>query len=320
MIGLYRELRRRGVLGLNARNGAYILPSNDRRHYPLVDDKLRTKRLALEAGMPVPELYGVVETEREIKRLGALLEPHEAFVIKPACGSGGDGIVVVQGRMYGRRTQFRQASGALVSLENLQHHVSNMLNGQFSLGGHPDRAMIEYCVHFDPVFDEVCFQGVPDVRVIVYRGFPVMAMLRLPTRQSGGRANLHQGAIGAGIDVASGHTLRGVLGTEVVDQHPDTGRPIAGVAIPEWDFLMRSSARCAELTGLGYLGVDMVLDRELGPLILELNARPGLNIQIANGRGLELRLAHVEAAAPTDADAERRVQWSMEAFAHDGGR
>ena len=49
MLSRYRSLSSEGVLGLNRRNGDYILRFNPRRLYPLVDDKLQTKRLALKA-------------------------------------------------------------------------------------------------------------------------------------------------------------------------------------------------------------------------------------------------------------------------------
>ena len=316
MIGLYRALKQGGVVGLNARNGNYILPCNSRHLYPLVDDKLRTKALAIEAGMPVPPLYGVIETEHDIGELEAMLKPHQQFVIKPSQGSGGDGIIVVAGRMHRRETSYRQVSGNLITLADLQHHVSNTLNGQYSLGGHPDRAMIEYCVRFDPVFERVSHEGVPDIRVIVYRGVPVMAMVRLPTRMSGGKANLHQGAVGAGVDMATGTTLSGVLGNEVIDEHPDTGHPIHGIVVPQWDVILEAAARSADITGLGYLGVDMVLDRELGPLMLELNARPGLNIQLANRSGLQPRLDTIDRTPPADTDIHTRVAFARERFAH----
>ena len=316
MISLYRALKRSGVVGLNARNGDYILPRNPRRLYPLVDDKLRTKALAMQAGMPVPPLYGVIETEHDISNLEAMLQPHQQFVIKPAQGSGGDGIVVVVGRMHRRESCYRQVSGNLITLEDLQHHVSNTLNGQYSLGGHPDRAMIEYCVRFDPVFEQVSHEGVPDIRVIVYRSFPVMAMVRLPTRMSGGKANLHQGAVGAGVDMTTGMTLSGVLGNEVIHEHPDTGHPIHGISVPQWDVILESAARSADVTGLGYLGVDMVLDRERGPLMLELNARPGLNIQLANRCGLQPRLDAIDRDAPLGADIAERIAFARAQFGH----
>jgi alpha-L-glutamate ligase-like protein len=172
-------------------------------------------------------------------------------------------------------------------------------------------------VHFDPVFAEVSYQGVPDVRVIVYRGYPMMAMVRLPTRASDGKANLHQGAVGAGVDIALGETLNGVLQNEVVDDHPDTGALIAGLKIPQWDFILESAARGYEVTGLGYLGVDMVIDRDRGPLMLEMNARPGLNIQIANGMGLTRRIRRIDELYDSEAGPAERAAVARREFSAD---
>lgn len=300
---------RAGVLGINRRNADYIAFYNERRFYPLVDDKLITKKLAKDNGIPVPELYGALNTPRDIPRLGKLVADHQSFVLKPSHGSGGDGIVVIDTH---KDQRFWTCSGHIVLWPELAHHLENMLGGQFSLGGHPDRAMVEYRVKFDPMFDAVSYLGVPDIRIIVFRGFPVMAMLRLPTRSSGGKANLHQGAVGAGIDIATGKTLRGVIGNESIGEHPDTGASITGLAVPYWEQMLVIAARCYEMTGLGYLGVDLVLDQNLGPLMLELNARPGLNIQIANGAGLIPRLEHVERLAEPALQAEDRVLWVQE--------
>ncbi len=271
-----RALEGQGVLGLNKRNGDYLLRFNPRRLYPLVDDKLKTKRLALQAGIAVPELYGVIETQHDIRSLPDIVKEHPEFALKPAHGSAGDGIVVISGRSGAR---YRTIGGALLDADYLSHHLSNAINGQFSLGGVPDVVIVEYMVRFSPLFERISYQGVPDIRVIVFRGYPIMSMVRLPTRTSNGKANLHQGAVGAGVDLATGVTLDGVVSTEVVTHHPDTQNPIAGVQIPDWDAILDISARCHELTGLGYIGVDIVLDRDLGPLVLELNARPGLAIQ-----------------------------------------
>ena len=314
LFGNISNLARRGVLGLNARNADYIMRHNPRRLYPLVDDKLLTKRLALEAGMAVPELYGTVRTDHEASQLGELLASLDQFVIKPAHGSGGDGILVVSSRSRGNR--FRLINGQVTDIVELQHHVSNIISGQYSLGGNPDVALVEYCVRFDPLFNQISYLGVPDIRVIVYQGYPVMAMVRLPTRQSGGKANLHQGAIGAGIFIGSGETSKGVLGHEVIEDHPDTGHRIEGITVPDWPGMLALAARCSEVVGLGYLGVDIVLDRDKGPLILELNARPGLNIQIANRVGLKNRLQLVDDLKEHELDHVARVQRSREMFAN----
>lgn len=311
MFGLARRLADLGIMGINRRNAEFTLALNPRRYYPLVDDKLRTKELAAAAGIPVPELYGVVELEYQVRHLPEWLKDIDDFVIKPAHGSGGQGILVVAGRA---RDNYRTAGGEMLTQEELNHHVFNILGGLYSLGGQTDAAMIEYRVRFDPVFDHICFQGVPDVRIVVFLGVPVMAMLRLPTRQSGGKANLHQGAIGAGIDLATGLTLHAVSRYEVVTEHPDTGHSISGLAVPRWETLLSIAARSYELTGLGYLGVDMVLDQDKGPLLLELNARPGLAIQIANAAGLMHRVKLVEAHAKELLTPEARIAFAREHF------
>jgi alpha-L-glutamate ligase-like protein len=316
MFSRYRLLVDEGVLGLNRRNSDYILKFNPRRLYPLVDDKLQTKQLALRAGIAVPELYGIIKTQRDTRRLPGIVDAHEEFALKPAHGSAGDGIVVISGRSG---TRYRTISGALLDRDDLAHHLSNAINGQFSLGGVPDVVIVEAMVHFSTLFERVSFQGVPDVRVIVFRGYPVMAMVRLPTRASHGKANLHQGAVGAGIDLASGITLDGVMGTDVVSQHPDTMHSIAGLKIPDWDAILDISARCYEITRLGYIGVDIVLDRDRGPLVLELNARPGLAIQIANRQGLLRRLQICEHRADFDAAPAARIEFAKHEFRHPVG-
>ena len=308
-----KKLAQAGLLGINRRNAEYTLTYNSRRHYPLVDDKLRTKEMASRAGLSVPELYGVIEFQHQAKRLFQALSGLEQFALKPARGSGGNGIVVVSGRT---RNAFRTTGGRLLSLDDLKFQVHNILNGMYSLGGQPDRAVIEYRVECDPVFEPVSYQGVPDVRIIVFLGVPVMSMVRLPTTASGGKANLHQGAIGAGVDLSNGRTLGAVWRNRIIGEHPDTGHPVGGIQIPHWEKLLRMAAGCCDLTGLGYIGVDLVLDAVRGPLILELNARPGLNIQLANRRGLLPRLQTVEARRGGLGDIDERVRFSMRHFRH----
>jgi alpha-L-glutamate ligase-like protein len=277
-----------------------------------VDDKLHTKRLALANDIAVPELYGVVEVEGQVRQLRAIIGEHSDFVVKPAHGSGGEGILVIAERLNGR---FRKQDGFLITDEELNHHVFSVLSGLYSLGGQPDQAIIEYRVVFDPVFESVSHRGVPDVRIVVFFGVPVMSMVRLPTRMSDGKANLHQGAIGAGIDISTGTTLSGVMGNEIVAEHPDTGKSISGLQIPYWDDLLRLASRCYDLTTLGYLGVDIVLDKNKGPLLLELNARPGLNIQIANEAGLLPRLNMAQKEKDNLRSVEDRISFAKKHFA-----
>ena len=314
MLAAAKRLKESGVLGLNQRNSDFIMALNPRHLYPRVDDKVMTKQLARAAGMAVPDLYGVISNQADVRHLPSMVDGHESFVIKPAHGSGGNGILVIASRSKRNRASYRTISGVLMGESEIRHHVSNVVGGQYSLSGNPDSALIEYCVEFDPLFSEVSYLGVPDIRVIVYKGYPVMAMVRLPTRSSNGKANLHQGAVGAGVDLSSGETLQGVHGNSIVEDHPDTGALISGLIIPQWDFILQSSARGYEVTGLGYLGVDIVIDRQHGPLILEMNARPGLNIQIANCCGITDRISRIDELFDPKHDPEMRAKISRREF------
>lgn len=143
-----------------------------------------------------------------------------------------------------------------------------------------------------------------------------MAMIRLPTKLSDGKANLHQGAIGAGVNMADGITTSAVWKNSIIDEHPDTGNSIGGIELPGWTGLLDIASRCCDMTGLAYQGVDMVLDKDAGPMILELNARPGLNIQIANQSGLLHRLKKVEQNYLKLGTIRDKINFAMEHFGH----
>jgi len=308
----FRRLKQAGVLGMNGRNADYIMRCNPRSSFPLVDDKVLTKKLAESFEIPTPVLYCVIDRYGDVSGFQEALRGICQFAVKPARGSGGSGIVLIRDcTEKGYVTQ----SGELISPQNLFYHLSDILSGIYSLSGLEDRAIVEALIHPDPVFDAVSYQGVPDIRIVVYRGVPIMSMVRLPTKASDGKANLHRGAIGAGIELNQGTTITAVHRSTVVENHPDTGNPVSGIQVPCWEKMLWIAARSFEMTGLGYIGVDLVIDRDRGPLLLELNARPGLAIQLANRKGLKERLDRVDQApAEIFAPAEARVQWARETF------
>ncbi len=301
-----------GILGMNRRNADYIMRCNPRSSFPLVDDKFATKRLAEANQIPTPPLYHVIEYHGDINGLEKLLGDHPDFVIKPARGAGGSGIVLIAEH---QASSFVKPSGEPISWTDLTYHIFDILSGVYSLEGLEDRALIEAFIRPDPVFAAVTHYGVPDIRIVVYRGVPAMGMLRLPTKESDGKANLHRGAIGVGIDMAEGTTLAGVHRSGVVTHHPDTNNPVTGIQVPHWERMLLIAAKAVDMTGLDYLGVDLVIDQERGPLLLELNARPGLQIQIANQAGLLRRLDFIDQAPPEIfATPERRVAWALDTF------
>jgi len=274
--------RKKDFLGINRRNITYLLDQNSSLSYRLVDDKLKTKFLLEKNFIPTPKSYLTIEYPRELANLNQIAELKE-FVIKPASSTGGKGIRIIIGR---EENKWRTISGDVLTWNDIRFHVSNTLCGLYSLGGIRDRAFVEYRVRTHEILAAVMLHGVSDIRVLVYRGVPVMAMLRLPTEKSQGKANLHQGALGVGVDVKTGVTSAGVYGDRQVMRHPDTHVSISGVVIPFWQEILRWAVKTAEIFQLNYVGIDFVIDQALGPLVLELNARPGLSIQLANRKGL----------------------------------
>jgi alpha-L-glutamate ligase-like protein len=292
LLGAAGRLRELGILGMNRRNAACILDHNPRALFPLVDDKLRMHHLCRRIGVPTPDIYTEVGSHSELRRLAQTLGDRGDFVVKPNRGSAGRGVLVLLGR---DGADFVRHNGERLRFEQMRQHVSDILSGMYSLGGRPDQALVQQRVRLHPTFEAVSYKGIPDIRVILYRDEPAMAMLRLPTKESGGRANLHQGGIGTGVDLASGFTHHAVQRNRMVATHPDTGVPVIGLRVPYWRQVLDMSRKVAAAVGLGYIGVDIVVDLDHGPMLLEANARPGLAIQIANGQGLAPRLAAIDA-------------------------
>jgi alpha-L-glutamate ligase-like protein len=287
-----RRLWKLGILGMNRRNAACILDHNPRQRYPIVDDKLRMRSLCESIGVPTPAVFTAVASHSRLRHLPDLLDSRDDFVLKPNRGSAGRGVLVIVRR---DEKDFVRHNGETLRLDQIRQHVSDILSGMYSLGGRPDQAIVQQRVLLHPAFEPVSYKGIPDVRVILYRNEPAMAMLRLPTRESNGRANLHQGGLGVGVDLNTGRTNHAVQRNRFVDRHPDTGQLLVGRQVPYWKQVLDMSRQVALAVGLGYIGVDIVIDANEGPLLLEANARPGLAIQIANAKGLMPRLAEIDA-------------------------
>jgi alpha-L-glutamate ligase-like protein len=300
------ELREAGVLGINHRNLAFVQESNPRSLYPRVDDKTITKQICHKHDIPVPDTYAIIRRYGDVRRFGELIGDREGFVVKPASGAGGRGIMVIAGR---NQAGYLTSSGRSISQSELNYHISTILSGLYSLGGQIDAAIVEQRIIMHPIMEGVAVGGTPDIRVILYRQVPVMAMARLPTVASEGRANLHQGAAAAAIDLVTGRTFGGVCNGNAVARHPDTGKPIANLQIPGWHNLLAAAMKLADALEMGYIGVDFVIDAKMGAVVLEANARPGLAIQVAHRVGLLPRLQLIDAALPDDRRGDRR--WKL---------
>ncbi len=281
------------ILGMNARNLDYIRPHNRKRGMELADNKLLCKRALKKNNLGVPDLIAKIKTHAELDSFDWTLLPN-SFALKPNRGFGGEGILVVYGRKKNGEPTWIKADGSTITIDDLKTHIRNILDGSYSLANTPDIAFFEERLRLLKLFKPYSYKGIPDIRVIVFNQVPVMAMLRLPTRASDGKANLQQGAVGVGIDLATGTTTTAILGKgHLIEYAPGTRLVLSGIKIPYWKEILRMSVEAQRLSGLGFLGADICIDRERGPVILELNARPGLSIQLANLAGLKERLRRV---------------------------
>jgi alpha-L-glutamate ligase-like protein len=283
----------RKILGIDARNLAYIRPCNLKSAKKIADDKLLCKKILKKNELPVPKLIAKIKNHEELENFDWQSLP-DSFALKPNRGLGGEGIIVVYGKKKNNNDTWIKADGSIITTDDLKTHIRNILDGSFSLSNTPDTAFFEERVRLLKLFKPYSYKGIPDIRIIVFNRVPVMAMLRLPTVESKGKANLQQGAIGVGIDLATGTTTTAVLGkTKIIEYVPGTRMLLSGIKIPYWNDILNLAVRTQEISNLGYLGVDVAIDKETGPIILELNARPGLSIQIANLAGLKTRLERV---------------------------
>ncbi len=281
----WREVmrHRHELVGINRRNVELVYAYNPRRHYPIADDKLLAKERLTAAGVPVSDTLHVCDGLFAIPRVMAALADAEQVVIKPANGSGGDGILVIGERLGPGR--WRRAGGAELHARELERHLAEIILGSFT-SMLADRAFVERRIRPHALFHELWPDGLCDIRVITLDARPVMAMVRVPTRASAGRANLHQGGLGLAIDLRTGRTFRAVTRGRAITHHPESGMPLVDLALPHWDEVLDVARRAAAAVPLGYLGCDLVVDAARGPLILEINARPGLEIQNVHGYGL----------------------------------
>ena len=285
----------RDVLGLNSRNHLYTSVYNTRWGKEIANSKLLTKKMLMAAKVRVPQTFAVIKTMEQLEKFELLKLPSD-FVVKPNNGLGGEGIVVIEGSGE-YAGEWRDSQGETWGSEDLRLHMGDILAGRYSMDDMPDIAYIEERVRVHPVFEKYSYHGTPDIRVIVYNRVPIMSYVRLPTQESGGRANLFQGAAATGIDIATGITTYGVHHGKPIEFFPGTRRKLGNIQIPQWEEILTTAIEASEAIGLGYMACDIVLqpdDGKVVPMILEVNAQPGLKIQIANRAGLRERLARVK--------------------------
>lgn len=287
-MGLLRILQNRNkILGLNERYLSYIRPYNLKQSFAIADNKILTKKRLQRADIPVPKMLGKISNYKELYKFKFLNLP-KSFVLKPVRGLEGGGIEILYNRV---NDEWIKSDGSRLSVDDLISRCRDILDGKYSLLNQPDEVLIEERIKPHKAFREYTYKGTPDIRVIVFNSIPVMSMLRLPTKQSDGKANLRLGAIGCGIDMAVGRVTQAIIGKAgTIEYIPGTNLRLSGLKIPQWNSILEHAVKASRTTGLGFGSIDFLIDREQGPMVIEINARTGLSIQLAEQDGLLWRL------------------------------
>lgn len=298
------------ILGLNERYLEYIRPNNLKRAFEIADDKVLTKKILKKNDIPVPEQLGVLKNRRDLEEFDFESLP-KSFVMKPVHGVRGGGVEIFYNR--DKNGNWIKADGSKVNLGYIKSGARDIIDGRYSLFNESDTVLLEERIRPHKAFKYYTYKGTPDIRIIVFNNIPVMGMLRLPTKESKGKANLDQGAIGAGIDIAVGKTTSAIMGKfGNIEYIPEYKLPVSGLRIPYWNKILEYSIKASQVSKLGFAAIDFLIDREKGPLIIELNARPGLSIQLANHDGLRWRLR--KAAGIKVKTAEKGVRLAKDLF------
>jgi len=278
-----------GLLGINARNLLYIKPYNPKKAVKFADSKIKTKNYLSARGIPVARLFSVINDKKELEKFDFASLPN-SFVVKPNAGYGGEGILIIKSR---KGRNFVKGSGGILTLKELDRHLNDILDGRYSIADMSDSALFEQRLESPDLLAKLSYKGLPDFRIVVHNLIPVMAMLRLPTEKSQGKANIHLGGIGVGIDIAKGELTFATQYDKKIDGIPGFG-DIRGIKIPHWEEFLLTASRVQQITNLGFAAVDMVLDKNMGPVLLEINARAGLQVQVANMAPLRRRLERIQ--------------------------
>ncbi len=295
---------------LTKENWKYLIDKRNPKEILETMDKLEEKARLREAGVPIPGTFLVLETEEDIERYSQWLgNQTTGFVVKPSKGHGGSGVLVVNRRVAQR---FILTSGKGVEASFLIRHANRILEGAYTKKV-PDRAIVEERLVLSRKLRELRPPGLLDIRVVVYRGFPIMAMTRLPTKRSGGRANIHQGAIGAGISISEGRIIAATYIRRTIKRHPTSGKGLLGFRFNMWEDILEIASEAGSCMNMGFVGVDLTVAEGHGVVVLEVNKRPGLEIQNANRSGMKRRIKWVDRYLRKNKISEKEIGTGIKA-------
>jgi alpha-L-glutamate ligase-like protein len=266
--------------GINLRKSSVMTKLKSRRNSYFTNDKLIVKDVLELNEIPIPKTYFTIDTLSEIDAKISLLEQMNDFVVKPSNGFGGKGILILK-RNEGN--QWQSNTGELYDRKALVLHLEKIIFGRFSKESF-DKVIVEYRLRSHSDFQKIFKRGIADLRIIFLNAYPIVGMLLMPTERSKGRSNLNDGAIGMGVDLQTGRLTRGYDQStdQMVSRHPDSNFLFEGMKLPHWEKTMAMSVAAAKIFSLSYVGIDIVFDERMGPLVMKINSRRGKQCQNFN--------------------------------------
>ncbi len=283
-------LKNYGLLWQNARNLNYIKGSNFAVARKMADSKLKTKEFLKSKWVSVPETLYIIKKYKDIN--SEILEKLEPpFVVKPNNWYGWKWILIFDSK--DSLWNFVSNTWEIYDKDRMLNHFSYILDWFFSLSGTRDKVLIERKIILSNEIDLLWKYWLPDIRVIVYNMVPVIAMLRVPTKESDWKANLHGGACWVGIDIWTWKLTFITRKSKIIKSIPWIW-DVRWIKIPSWEKMLKLAVKVQQITKIKYLWCDIVLDEKLWPLLLEMNIRAGLEVQISNLAPLKSRLDRVE--------------------------
>ena len=307
-----------GILGNNARNLLYIKKFNDKKGIRLANNKLQTKDFLIERGIPFAKTYGIISNRKELYEFDFAYLPKKNFVVKPNQWSKGQWVYIVKyieeehpeeiidpdasrareksKKSYQKRwDKFKkiffqkfndhqhhgkyQIGDELLTDQEFRRRLLDILDGKYSMTLGWDKIIIEEKLIAGELFKDFCEYGLADIRVIVFNLVPVATMIRVPTKSSGGKANLAQWGLGFGIEVGSGKITSLLWKNKIYKiKFPKKFAHFQNKKLPYRNDILFLSSKVQYFVNLWYLALDRVITNEW-PKLLEINARAWLEVQ-----------------------------------------
>lgn len=278
------------ILWQNARNLLYIWWYNTKISKSLADSKLKTKEFLKLKWVNVPETLFILKEYKDLNYwLFDLLVP--PFVVKPNQWFWWKWILIIVNQ--NNEWDYLTNNDLTFTKKQLIKHFWDILDWFYSLSWNKDKVLIERKIELDEEIELLWKFWLPDIRVITFNMVPIMAMLRIPTKESWWKANLHSWACWVWIDIWTGKLTYITSNSKILKSISWIG-DIRWIILPHWDKVLTLAVKVQQITNIWYIGCDIVLDKIEGPLLLEMNVRPWLEVQIANMSALKTRLERVE--------------------------